>query len=229
MWLLTRVTSTIHYVSQSPGVWQGFLGLRALRPWHVIWLQSWQAFRQFEDFWLPLHSLRAHFAHVRRFRFLTGLGAGCALITSALTRWLMRVWIMVLEEVAGGMLTSIRLWDSSWSPSTTIVADLVGNCAWGFWISGGEADDWCWTDEVSKPFVGWLITRCRVESVGAAIDRDRLRAAFKSGLRVANDIDRVCLILTCTSHAEWWTLSCSTSWSNDQLHEHITDSGKCTL
>jgi len=46
-----------------------------LRPRHVVFLQSWQGFRQLETFRLPLHSLarRAHFAHVR---FFTGLAAG---------------------------------------------------------------------------------------------------------------------------------------------------------
>jgi hypothetical protein len=39
-------------------------------------------------------------------------------------------------------------------------------------------------------------------SVGAAVDRNGFRAAFKSGLRMADDIERVCLTLTWTSHAE---------------------------
>jgi hypothetical protein len=113
----------------------------------------------------------------------------------------------------GATSTSISWEPDGSGPSSTTVDNCGTGGSWArtFKLS---VTDWtelesekcqlvgCSIDEVLKPFVGLLAVSSRVESVGAVIERDGFRAAFKSGLRVADDIERVCLTLTCTSHAE---------------------------
>ena len=77
---------------------------------------------------------------------------------------------------------------------------------WHWWILSLHIQVECyWLDRTwIWKLPTWMFNwrSSRVEGVGAAIERDGFRAAFKSGLCVADDIERVCLTLTCTSHAE---------------------------